>query len=432
MWIAILFMALAATIASIFYLIGRFKKFYFVRRLARGSKKRLKLFGFLCLLPLIVYGVFDLVNAIILMLHLSVFWLIFEAFASLHRKLKKRRRARLKIDLPYEVGADTEAEVDSAVSTEAVVRGESEDGDTAADAVSRDDDKKQNESEDDGKKYWLGAAVLIFTTVYLAIGWYNAHHVAITKYKVNTEKNIGKDTIRIVQITDSHVGTTFDGEGFAEHMKTVQDLHPDIVVITGDYVDDSTTKEDMVRSCEALGELETTYGIYYVYGNHDRGYYSSRDFSADDMEAELMKNNVVVLQDESVLVDDSIYVVGRKDASAERGRGPDKGGRLSAQKLTEELDKSKFILMLDHQPTDYDNEAASGADLVLSGHSHGGQLIPLQFIGQYIIRANNRTYGIEKRKDTTFIVCSGISDWAIDFKTGCISEIVVVDVQKKD
>lgn len=412
MWVAILGLSLAAAVASLFYLVSRFKKFLFIRKLAGEKKGLLKLFSWLMLLPLVVYGVFDTVNAIIVLLHLAVFWLIADGIAAAVRAFRRKRRKGLKIDLPYEEERTT-------------------DSDEAAGDIDGKVADESNEASGRMKPYWLGLTVLVITAVYLGIGWYNAHHVSITKYKVNTEKEIGAEKLRIVQITDSHVGTTFDGEGFAEHMKTVQNLEPDIVVITGDYVDDGSTKKDLIRSCEALGELKTKYGVYFVYGNHDKGYFNSRDFTAEDIENELSKNNVVILQDESILVDDLFYVVGRKDASEENERGGDKGGRKTAQELTEGLDKDRFILMLDHQPTDYDNEAAAGADLVLSGHSHGGQLIPLQFIGQYIIRANNRTYGIEKRKGTTFIVCSGISDWEIDFKTGCISEIVVVDVTAK-
>ena len=412
MWVAILGLSLAAAVASLFYLVSRFKKFLFIRKLAGEKKGLLKLFSWLMLLPLVVYGVFDTVNAIIVLLHLAVFWLIADGIAAAVRAFRRKRRKRLKIDLPYEEERTT-------------------DSDEAAGDIDGKVADKSNEASGRMKPYWLGLTVLVITAVYLGIGWYNAHHVSITKYKVNTEKEIGAEKLRIVQITDSHVGTTFDGEGFAEHMKTVQNLEPDIVVITGDYVDDGSTKKDLIRSCEALGELKAKYGVYFVYGNHDKGYFNSRDFTAEDIENELSKNNVVILQDESILVDDLFYVVGRKDASAENERGGDKGGRKTAQELTEGLDKDRFILMLDHQPTDYDNEAAAGADIVLSGHSHGGQLIPLQFIGQYIIRANNRTYGIEKRKGTTFIVCSGISDWEIDFKTGGISEIVVVDVTAK-
>ncbi len=86
--------------------------------------------------------------------------------------------------------------------------------------------------------------------------------------------------------------------------------------------------------------------------------------------------------------------------------------------------------MLDHQPNDYDNEAESGADLVLSGHTHGGQLFPLGLFG-VLLGSNDKTYGIETRDNTTFIVNSGISDWAIKFKTGTKSEYGVITIKTK-
>lgn len=86
--------------------------------------------------------------------------------------------------------------------------------------------------------------------------------------------------------------------------------------------------------------------------------------------------------------------------------------------------------MLDHQPHDYDAEAASGVDLVLSGHTHGGQLIPLvQLIRWFHLHGDDAVYGQERRGDTDFLVTSGISDWAILFKTGCRSEYVIIEIQ---
>jgi len=85
---------------------------------------------------------------------------------------------------------------------------------------------------------------------------------------------------------------------------------------------------------------------------------------------------------------------------------------------------------MDHQPNDYNKQQEAGVDLVLSGHTHGGQLFPLNRSGEWL-RANDKTYGLEKRGDTTFIVTSGISDWAVKFKTGCKSEIVVIDIRQK-
>ena len=83
--------------------------------------------------------------------------------------------------------------------------------------------------------------------------------------------------------------------------------------------------------------------------------------------------------------------------------------------------------MADHQPTDYNNQAKTEVDLVFSGHTHGGQLFPFNQVGKWI-GANDLVYGHEKRNKTDFIVTSGISDWAIKFKTGTKSEYVVINL----
>ena len=117
----------------------------------------------------------------------------------------------------------------------------------------------------------------------------------------------------------------------------------------------------------------------------------------------------------------------RRPAGPEAERG---GRRLTMQELTKDLDPDKFSVVLDHQPNDYQNQTTAEVDLVLSGHTHGGQLFPLNKVGEWI-GANDKTYGLEKRNKTNFIVTSGLSDWAIKFKTGTKSEFVVIDVKRK-
>ena len=85
---------------------------------------------------------------------------------------------------------------------------------------------------------------------------------------------------------------------------------------------------------------------------------------------------------------------------------------------------------MDHQPCDYQAQENAGVDLVLSGHTHGGQLIPIGLINP-LVSENDKVYGHEKRGDTNFIVSSGISDWEVLFKTGCRSEYVVIEVKGK-
>lgn len=272
-----------------------------------------------------------------------------------------------------------------------------------------------------------GAAVLV-TVIYLGIGWVQANHVAQTDYTVTTSKNVGD--LRVALIGDSHLGSTFDADGFAKHLKTIEAQNPDVLVIAGDFVDERTTKAEMIKASRALKDVKTKYGVYFVFGNHDKGIYArgARDFTGDDLVAELEKNGVVVLQDESMLIDNRFYIIGRQDAS-EIDFG---GSRADMSQLVQGLDTSKYMLVLDHQPRDYAAQAKSNVDLVLSGHTHGDQMIPLmQIIQLFKVGGNDRLYGIEQRDNTNFIVTSGISDWALQFKTGTKSEYVIVDVKQQ-
>ena len=371
MWLILMIALLLLSLAGILYLANRIGKFQFIRQITKGKKKTCILTGLLPVIAFtaIIWLAWGAMNAIVCLLHLIVFWMLSDAVFALIIKYRKKTFAG----------------------------------------------------------YYAGIMAIVFTICYLGMGWYQAHHVWETKYEIQTQKEIGE--FRVAVFSDSHMGTTFHGNGFAEHMKNIAAQNPDVVLIVGDFVDDDTTKEDMIRCCEALGEMKTTYGIYYVFGNHDKGYYPPeyRGYNGDDLIRELQKNNVHVMQDDVELVDDRFYIIGRQDKSEEYA-----AGRKSMADLTDTLDSEKFSIVLDHQPQDYEAQAAAGVDLVLSGHTHGGQLFPLMTIENHInITPDDRVYGYEKRDNTSFIVTSGISDWAIKFKTGCRSEYLLLDIKGK-
>ncbi|MBR0466057.1 MAG: metallophosphoesterase [Clostridia bacterium] len=272
-----------------------------------------------------------------------------------------------------------------------------------------------------GKEFtvnWQGWTALAVSIVYFVIGYYLANHVWQTDYTLKTKKDV---SLKIAVFSDSHISTTFDGEGFAKHIKTIEKQNPDIVLIPGDYVDDWTKKEDMLTSCKALGEMKTKYGVFFSYGNHDEGFFNKRDFTAKELSEALINNGVHILSDSWELLDNSFYVVGRKDSSISE--------REDIKTLLKDLDSSKYIIVLDHEPNDYENEAKSSADLVVSGHTHGGQMLPVNRIGEWF-NINDKTYGYENRNGTDFIVTSGISDWDIQFKTGTKSEYVIINLNK--
>ncbi len=359
--VAVFFLIMLLCVISI---IRHFHKFNFVKKIAEKSKPLYWLVSFTPIILIFLFIFINIYAAFIVLIHLTLIWLICDFAVFIIKKARKK----------------------------------------------------------DFKRYYTGAIAIVLTISYLSYGWFCAHHIYETDYRIKTTKNLGKSTIRVVEIADLHLGITLDGDKFADKTKDIQKLNPDIVVIAGDFVDDETCKKDLIKACKALGALKTNYGVYLVYGNHDKGYFNYRDFSENDLKNELKKNGIKTLKDETVLINNSLYLIGRKDKSD--------NNRLDMLSLTKNLDKTKYMLVADHQPNDYKAQEKSGVDLVISGHTHGGHMFPAGYIG-LISGANDKIYGLEKRNNTTFIVSSGISGWAIPFKTGAISEFVVIDIKQK-
>ena len=259
---------------------------------------------------------------------------------------------------------------------------------------------------------------VLITTIYMIYGYYNVNNIKQTNYTLFTNK-IESD-FKIVQISDSHLGTTMSGKDLEKYVLKINDLKPDIVVITGDFIDDDTSYKDFIDGTKALGLLNTKYGVYFVYGNHDNGYFNRRSYNESNIKEELSKNNVIILEDDIVNITDDIVLIGRKDKHI--------SNRLSMDELVKNIDKNKYIITLDHQPTDFKNQE-NKVDLVLSGHTHGGQFIPIGKIS-VLLGINDGYYGLSKKDNTNYIISSGISNWAFKFKTGCISEYVVIDIKK--
>ena len=366
MWLAIFALSLAFAVSGAVYIVCGFHRFGFLKKL--GEKHKLLSWLAAAALSAAVCGVWELVNVwtvVIVMIHLFLFWVFCDIIAFIVRKIR---------------GKSTEKNI-------------------------------------------AGIAALGVTAVYLAVGWFFAHHIFITHYDISTAKNVG-DGARIVMIADSHLGITLDGEKFAEQMKRIDALEPDAVIVAGDFVDDDSKKADMVRACEALGDINAKYGVFYAFGNHDKGYYSEnyRDYSEAELRDALTSNGVTILEDETAQAGKYLRIIGRQDRSVD-----DRASMMTL--MANDAFNSGYKIVIDHQPNDYDEEASCGADLVLSGHTHGGPLLPAGQIG-LLIGANDALYGHERRKDTDFIVTSGISGWALPFKTGTKSEIVVVDINR--
>lgn len=372
MWQIIFLLVNLAVIAGLLWMAFAVCRFHSISRFVPRKWWKRMLIGLLIVICIMValHFAMGFINMVIIFLHLLIIWMISDAIAWIVRKKTKRQE----------------------------------------------------------KHYYAGIFAIFFTFLLLSIGWYNAHDVKRTEYNLETDKSLGIDSLKVVGFSDSHIGATFHWQEFDQYIEHINKENPDIVVIIGDYVDDDTSKEDMERSCKALKKLKTKYGVYYVYGNHDEGYWSSirRGYTIKDVDRCLEQNNVRILRDETVSISGNVLLCGRLDKSYANRNKP---GRKTASTLMANA-KGKYVICLDHQPNDYAEEADCKMDLVLSGHTHGGQFWGLGIIGVWM-GANDAYYGYERRKNTDFIVSSGIGDWAIDFKTGCISEYIVVNIKRK-
>ena len=366
-WFLLIGILLLLFITGLVYISFRAAHFPAVQRLSGGRKglARLICLVFFAALTGLLWAMWNLMNAVICLIHLVLFWAICDLVGWIVAKRRKKpfRPAR------------------------------------------------------------AGAVAMVLCILWLAAGYVADHHVWTTSYTLASPK-LQRD-VRLVQITDSHVGATFHADGFLKHLEAVNALEPDAVVVTGDFVDDDTSRADMLAACDALGQITAPHGVFFVYGNHDKGYYSEsrRGWTNEELRAGLLKNGVTILEDQAVDLGEDLAIVGRQDRSEEQ-RG---GSRASAEDLLSPVDHDRYIVVLDHQPHDFDAEAAAGADLVLSGHTHGGQFIPITHVGEWI-GENALRYGHERRGNTDFVVSSGISNWTFRFKTGCWSEIVVIDL----
>lgn len=272
--------------------------------------------------------------------------------------------------------------------------------------------------------YGSGALALAFTVALMIFGYINLHNVTETRYTVNTEKEIRPEGYRVALISDVHFGVSIDYNELLRVCDEISEKDVDIVVLCGDIVDNNSTREEMYQVFSAFGKIKSEFGIFYVHGNHDRPY-GFRGFESEFSEQELIAaiedNRITILQDEIYELAEDFVLVGREDRSVR--------SRRTTSSLLSGTDTDKFILTLDHQPQEYAATAASGTDLVLSGHTHGGQIWPLKQV-QEIFKFNDKVYGhgfIDG--DTQYIVTSGLAGWKYPIKTASPAEYVIVDIK---
>lgn len=274
-----------------------------------------------------------------------------------------------------------------------------------------------------------GVALALVCAVSL-YGMAHAEQLHVTDYDV-TLQGAGED-MTVALLADLHLGYSTEADYIEQAVAAINAMQPDLVVIAGDIFDNAyEAVPEPDRIAAALASLDSTYGTYACWGNHDvsepilAGFtWDTADEDKDDprMTEFLAKAGVTLLEDRAVTLENGVQLVGRRDPSRAKKLAEQ---RLEPAQLLASLDPDRPIFVIDHQPKELDALAQAGADLDLSGHTHDGQLFPGNLL-MYLLWDN--ACGCVQVGGMTSVVTSGLGVWGPDMRVGTNSEVVCISV----
>ena len=257
---------------------------------------------------------------------------------------------------------------------------------------------------------------LIFTVVLLGYGYYNYRHPKTNIINIALDKPLADDAkpVKIVAVSDLHLGNGTGKTALKRYVKMINEQNPDLILIAGDLIDNSVVPLYTENMMEELSELKAPLGIYMVPGNHE--YISGIKASArfiQDTPIQLLRDSVVTLPN-------GMQLIGRDDRS--------NTARRSLQELMAGIDKSNPIILLDHQPYKLTESEAAGVDLQFSGHTHRGQVWPMNWVTDHIYE---QSHGYRQWGNSHIYVSSGLSLWGPPFRIGTESDMAVFHLSTK-
>ncbi|MFQ1013394.1 metallophosphoesterase [Gilliamella apicola] len=258
--------------------------------------------------------------------------------------------------------------------------------------------------------------------------FYYGHEMAmepsVVNYQVKIDKRTKVNKLRIVQLSDIHINDMTSSDRIQHMVDKVNQLNADFIVITGDTLDRRLQPFTEKGFDKQFQQFKSKYGTYIIFGNHEYLNIKEENNHEQDIINAFKHANMKVLKDDVVHLDNvGITFIGRDDFSSSRYDIK----RASLPDLMIFSNTNKPIILLDHQPHDLDEPANLGVDLMISGHTHAGQVFPINLIEKLIYKNN---YGIYKntKQHFTSIVSSGFGFWGPPIRLMTRSEIVVIDV----
>lgn len=237
--------------------------------------------------------------------------------------------------------------------------------------------------------------VVVIVGLIVFLGNLNKRDIQIRNLEITIPKGESKlDELNVVMASDIHL-SPIDGEKLlTEIVDKMNSLNPDIILLAGDIVDDKASVLDERNIGESFRKLKSKYGVYSINGNHE--FINGVDSCVRYAE----KFGIKFLRDSYLLIDSSFYVIGREDSAMPQFSGKQ---RKSLDEIVKTISTNHPKILLDHTPFKLEQAEQNKIDLQLSGHTHHGQMWPVNLITKMIYEVS---WGYKKKGThiTTFLV----------------------------
>jgi hypothetical protein len=263
---------------------------------------------------------------------------------------------------------------------------------------------------------WTGITVFSLVAIVVFFGHLNALHTRVKQISISLPKNVsGAPDMKILMASDIHLGALIGERREQKLVDIINQQQPDLVLLCGDMVDGDIAPVLRKKLGRHLQETKPPMGMYAIPGNHE--YIGGITETLPYLES----ININVLRDQIVTLPNGVQIVGRDDLSA-RNRD---GGRKELPGLLENVDMNSPVIVMNHQPFNLEEVAKAGVDLHLSGHTHDGQMWPLNYITEAIFEDS---WGFLKKDKTNIYVSSGFGSWGPPVRIGNSPEVVVFNL----
>lgn len=246
----------------------------------------------------------------------------------------------------------------------------------------------------------------------------NVREPITTHYRIVLPDEKPSDSVRIALVTDIHLGDLFGEEHLSRMEQMIKQASPDYVFIGGDLIDRNLSDVDTITAAYHFARIrERTPGLYFVLGNHE--YYGDLDENI-----QWISSLGTLLRDSVVRLRPNLYLIGR-----DYYRAWDQD-IVPLSNLVDQVPDGATTILLQHRPREHweSDPAVGGIDLTLTGHTHAGQIFPMQ-IFQPLVFSHN--YGCHSSGDGTLIISSGYGASTSRLRIGSCSEIVIIDLLLK-